>query len=148
MRTRNAFTLIELLVSVVITAIVSAVMIMSPAAARQTAKREAEKLYAYVYRQMHRADKMHRSFYFNIGINFIATKWAGTDYFDIEKSYKATTGCTYDHNYEYGTKCEYNPNTKMFKPGHIKITDADGDKWYVIFAGITEGRVRISDSPP
>ena len=36
----------------------------------------------------------------------------------------------------------------MFVPGHITVSGPNGDTYYVILAGINEGRVRISDTPP
>jgi|GEM_PF-4031940 len=64
-------------------------------------------------------------------------------------SFKASKGCTYNSNFN-GGKITYNKNKKLFTSGGtITVTDSQGGVYYVIIAGITEGRIRLSptDNP-
>ncbi|MBQ3347689.1 MAG: type II secretion system protein [Synergistaceae bacterium] len=145
MKKRRAFTLTELIVGVVVMIVTLGVATMSLRSMDQTAKRETERLVAYIYRQMDKAERIHAIFTLLIDKTAVQIKW--NSYTDWEIEHRASDGCTYEDN--YGTKSiTYKPTNKMFVPGHITVSGPNGDTYYVILAGINEGRVRISDTPP
>lgn len=146
MKHREAFTLTEALTACLIMTIMLSVAAMSPKAVKQTAKREAEKLQAYLYRTMQKADRIHKNFYLEIYSDFVRINWH--DMHTIDDSFKSSDGCRYSNNFSY-SEAKYNAHKKLFSQGGtITVYDADGEKWYVILAGITEGRVRTSSIPP
>ena len=145
MKKRRAFTLTELIVGVVVMIVTLGVATMSLRSTDQTAKREAERLEAYIYRQMDKSERIHTNFTLLMDKTVVYIKWDGYTSWKIE--HKASDGCTYNHN--YGTKnITYKATAKMFIPGHIIVNGPKDDTHYVILAGINEGRVRLSDKKP
>ncbi|MBQ3765036.1 MAG: type II secretion system protein, partial [Synergistaceae bacterium] len=59
---KRGFTLIEIVTAMLVMAVIAGAAMMSITSAKQTAKREAERVQAYIYRQMQRADRMHKDF--------------------------------------------------------------------------------------
>lgn len=157
MTKRRAFTAIELLVGLLVMAIVSATAVVSAKVSEQTAKREAERLQAYIYRVIQSADRRGQGFDLDtISQNsengrrefFIEIRWPGKMNYD--RSFKASNGCTYSDNFNGNERgeLEYVARNRRFNTGGtITIHGADGDTWHVIIAS-TEGRIRISDIPP
>lgn len=138
MKKRRAFTAAELIISLLVMSITYAAMSLSSASAKQTAQHEAERLAAYIYSLMEKADKIHNGFYIITAPGYIYVNWnSGPE--DI--SFKATPGCRYEME---GT-LKYNSLKKLFTSGRtITVKDSQGGVYYVIIAGITEGRIRIS----
>ena len=138
------FTMVEVLTACVVITVMLSVAVMSPKGVRQTAKREAEKLQAHIYRTMQKADRIHKNFYLEYYTTFVRVNWH--DIHMTDDSYKVSDGCRYDFPDDDGTN--YNASKRRFtKGGTITVYGADGETWYVIMAGINEGRVRISDVP-
>lgn len=141
MKKRKGFTLVELIISLLVMSITYAAMSMSSAAAKQTAEHEAERLAAYIYRLMDKADMLHNNFYIVTAPGYILVNW---DSGPEDTSFKATAGCSYSSNF-WGGKLRYNSRKRRFKNGGtITVKDSQDGVYYVIIAGITEGRIRIS----
>ena len=141
---RSGFTLIEVLTSLIVMTVIAGAAMMSVTSAKQTAKREAERVQNYIYRQMQRADRMHRNFTIEVFTDHLNVNWK--DYDNIDSSFKPSDGCTFEnHNTQDKT---YNFAKKRFSGGTIRVHGADGVTYYVILAVANEGRVRISDTAP
>lgn len=156
MKTRKAFTLTELVVGIMVMAITYAAMSLSSSAAKQTAQHEAERLAAYIFRTIQKADRIHTGFNMYTGqdINtseyFIEIKWPGGEK-NHDRSFKPSPGCKYVDNFDSTTsdgENTYMPEDKRFKwGGHITVTDSEGEVYYVIIAA-TEGRIHTSETEP
>ncbi|MBQ6972358.1 MAG: type II secretion system protein [Synergistaceae bacterium] len=141
----KAFTMTEILTAVVVMMMTLAVALMSPRGVRQTAKREAERLQAYIYRNMQKADRIHKNFYLTFYTDFVRLNWH--DQSTIDDSFKISEGCSYTNTFT-DSEAHYNAGRRRFtNAGTITVNGADGKIYYVIIAGITEGRVRISETP-
>lgn len=142
MRTQKAFTLTELAIGILIAAIAGAAISLSSLSAKQTAKHEAERVAAYIYRMVQKADRIHRGFWMNTNPGYIYINWnSGPE----DDSFKASPGCSYEGFFKEGN-LTYNISDKRFPGGgHITITDSAGEKYYVIFAAVEEGRIRIDE---
>lgn len=158
MRTQKAFTLTELAIGILIAAIAGAAISLSSLSAKQTAKHEAERVAAYIYRTIQKADRIHKGFNIYTGQDFgtseyfIAIRWPNADN-KSDKSFQASPGCKFVDNFDtiVGSRNEntYLPEEKRFKwGGHITVTDSAGENYYVIFAAVEEGRIRIDENPP
>ena len=75
MKKRRAFTLTELIVGVVVMIVTLGVSTMSLRSMDQTAKRETERLVAYIYRQMDKAERIHAIFTLLIDKTAVQIKW-------------------------------------------------------------------------
>ena len=154
MAKHSAFTAIELTVGILVMIVLTAVALISPDAAEQSAKHEAERVQAYLYRVIQQADRRRQNFTLDTlpnsnGIGYcIEIHWPGG--MNYEKTFKSWDGCSYSDNFagtEYG-ELVYNTKNKQFNTGGtITITNYRGEKYYVIIAS-TEGRIRISDTAP
>lgn len=141
MKKRTGFTLVELIISLLVMSITYAAMSMSSAVAKQTAEHEAERLAAYIYRLMDKADMLHNNFYIVTAPGYILVNW---DSGPEDTSFKATAGCRYESDF-WGGELKYNSRKRRFNNGgKITVKDSQGGVYYVIIAGITEGRIRIS----
>lgn len=141
MKKRRAFTAAELIISLLVMSITYAAMSLSSASAKQTAQHEAERLAAYINRLIDKADMIHNNFYMITVPGYMHINW-GSGPEDI--SFKASSGCSYSSNF-WGGKLTYNSRKKRFNSGGtITVTDSQGEVYYVIIAGINEGRIRIS----
>ena len=139
---RSAFTLIELIVGVLVMVAAISTGLISLRGVRQTAKREAERVAAYIHRIMGKAERINKNFFIEVYTDFIRLNWH--DIHTVDNSFKASDGCTYSHNFPEN-KARYNANARVFSSGGtITVKGADGETWYVIIAIINEGRVRIS----
>lgn len=165
MKTRRAFTIVELMISVAVMLITYAAMAVSAQSAKQSAEHEAERLAAYIFRTIQRADRMHRNFTMDTcpGTDstgkyyYIEVKWDGVEEYgkNTERSFIASRGCTYSDNFPGSGEIAYNANTKRFKMvdssamsgGTITVTDSQGEVYYVIIA-LNEGRIRVSAKEP
>ena len=150
MRFRAGLTLVEIMAFIFVLGIISSAMIISPEMARQSAENEAQRVRAYIYRQIDRADRMHCNFGLDTGImnneHVIAIDWPGMA--NDDSSFKASYGCRYSDNFSGTNGGTYNAMHKQFNEGGtITITDSEGRSYYVIIAA-TEGRIRISDTHP
>ena len=157
MTKHRAFTVIELFIGIAVMAMISSVALMSVNVAKQTAKREAERVQAYIYRVIQSADRRGQGFTLDTIFQdsedgrrqfFIEIKWQGER--DYDRSFKASNGCTYSDNFKGNELDELEYSTKkrqFFTGGTITVHGADGKYYYVIIAS-TEGRIRISDTPP
>lgn len=162
MKTRKAFTLTELVVGIMVMAITYAAMSLSSSAAKQTAQHEAERLAAYIFRTIQKADRMHKRF--DMDTDFQTNSAGNNEYYVTidwgggisDTSFRASAGCRYTDNFpgEQG-KISYNvenkrfqkPNSSAMSGGTITITDSEGEKYYVIIA-LDEGRIRLSETEP
>ncbi|MBQ7169181.1 MAG: type II secretion system protein [Synergistaceae bacterium] len=149
-----AFTAIELMVGVLVMAVLLAVALISPDSAEQTAKHEAERVQAYLYRVIQKADRLGLGFTLDTLPNTngegycIQIQWPGS--MNYERTFKSWDGCSYSDNFKGTSNGElvYNAMHKRFLTGGtITITAGKGTKYYVIIAS-TEGRIRISDTAP
>ena len=148
---RKAVTLTELLIGIAILGILAGTMSLSNNAFnRQTAKREAERMQAYIYRQMQKADRIHKNFTLQVDGEYLTVNWG--DSANTDTSFKASDGCRFvDEN--DGDKV-YDIDRKGFSGGTIRIEAAgkgnEIEKYYVILAvaKLNEGRVRIDTKKP
>ena len=167
MKTRRAFTIVELMISVAVMLITYAAMAVSAQSAKQSAEHEAERLAAYIFRTIQRADRMHRDFTMDTCSNtdaigkyyYVEVQWDSVKNVEIggntERSFRASRGCTYSDNFPGSGEIAYNANTKRFKMvdssamsgGTITVTDSQGEVYYVIIA-LNEGRIRLSAKEP
>lgn len=158
MTKRGAFTVIELFIGIAVMGMISSVALMSVNMAKQTAKREAERVAAYIYRVIQSADRRGQDF--TLDMDFQDKKGGGREYYititwrknekNPDSSFKASAGYKYSDNFKGNEYDElvYIAKNRQFKTGgRIKIQDADGNTCYVII-GSTEGRIRISDTSP
>ncbi len=152
MKTYRAFTVAELMIGILVMAISSAAMLLSASSAKQTAQHEAERLAAYIYRTMNKADRIHQGFDMDMDFEekngakeyYVTIKWWG-GMNNYDKSFRASKGCAYTDNFIGIHGIAYNETNKRFNSGGtITVTDSQGEKYYVIIAGITEGRIRTS----
>ena len=142
MSRRRAFTLTEQLVGILVMTILSAVELISPRVATQTAKREAERVRAYLYRVIQAADRRGINFNLDTFKDYISVKWMGKSKY--EETFKPPYGCTYSDNLpgKYNV-ITYNAKNMQFNAGGtITVKGADGKTCSVIIAS-TEGRIRI-----
>ncbi|MBQ9904004.1 MAG: type II secretion system protein [Synergistaceae bacterium] len=138
---RNGFTLVELLTAIVVMTIISGAAMMSLTAADQTAKREAERVQAYIYDLMRKADRAHVDFEINATESYIWVRW-NYDTNNEDFSFIPTEGCYYSDNFN-GNKT-YNHQKKLFPSGgSISVYGADGGQYDVVLATATEGRISI-----
>ena len=138
--------MIEMIVGILVMCLSLAVAVISPRAIRQSAKREAERLSGYIHRVMQKSERTHKNFLLEFATDFVRVNWH--DITTIDDSFKASNGCSYSNNFTDGNAL-YNPHKQMFQnPGTVTVYGADGETYYVICAGITEGRVRVSPTPP
>ena len=143
---REGFSLMEVAAVLMVMAVASALALMSSRIANQTSKREAERVAGYIHRIMQKAERTRKNFYLEIYSNFIRVNWYNIH--TIDDSFRSSVNCNYSDNFPK-SQAAYNAYKKRFiNGGTITIKDADGKIWYVIIAGITEGRVRTSDIPP
>ena len=135
---RRGFTLAELVVGVVVMIVTLGVTTMSLRSTDQTAKREAERLAAYIYRQMDKAVRIHKGFTMTVGTDSVLIQWGNLD---DDNSFKASDGCSYNLQ---GSR-KYNASKQSFPQGAtINVYDARGGQCDVILATQTEGRITIS----
>ena len=153
MKTRKAFTLTELVVGIMVMAITYAAMSLSSSAAKQTAQHEAERLAAYIFRTIQKADRIHKGFNMEVatdsteGYQYIKITWnevGAENSKNVEDSFKVSAGC----RYENFPSLTYNEKNKQFNSGYtIVIIDSEGKEYYVIIAS-TEGRIYTSETKP
>ena len=146
---RRGFTLAELVVGVVVMIVTLGVATMSLRSTDQTAKREAERLAAYIYRRMDQAVRMHKPFTLKIvldqttGITQVRINWKD------DPPFEPSDGCRYSDNFPLGY-VNYNASTQAFSQGGtITVKDAKEEKYYLIIEPPSRGgRIRLSDKKP
>ena len=62
MKKRNAFTLTEIIIAILVLGIMAGAMVVSSGSAKQTAKREADRIVMQLYRLIEYANRTHVSF--------------------------------------------------------------------------------------
>ncbi len=141
---RKGFTLIEIVVGILVMMLLLTVARLSITIEGQSAKREAERVAAYLYRLMQMADRRRQNFDISTFRDHISIKWEGTA--SIDTSFKASPGCEYPKSIAGKlTEITYNAMNRQFNNGGtITINGADG-KTSEVTLGTTEGRIRISD---
>ncbi|MBR1439112.1 MAG: type II secretion system protein [Synergistaceae bacterium] len=150
---RKGFSLVEILMVILVMGVMAAIITISPNVAKQSAKSEAERIAAYIYRKMQTADRIHKGFELDLRTknNDIRTIWDNEEATNVLPDFQISAGCSYSNNYD-GRKCTYNVTNKWFpNGGTITVNGADGKKHYVIIAdgkSDHEGRIRLSDTPP
>ena len=154
---RKGFTIVEMAIVILILGIMASVMTFSPEIAKQTAKREAERLQKYIYKMVDIADRRHMNFELEIGPIVetgkieLKIRWINsskTNPYGNYETFTPTAGCSYRFT-KTTTSIKYNARNKRPNPfGTIEVTDANGEKHYVIFAGVNEGRIRLSETEP
>ena len=160
MRTQKAFTLTELAIGILIAAIAGAAISLSSLSAKQTAKHEAERVAAYIYRTIQKADRINKNFTMDTDFEtnsagkneyYVTINWGGGV---LDKSFRASPGCRYTDNFPgEHSEITYNAQGKSFRRpessamsgGTITVTDSQGEVYYVIIA-LNEGRIRISET--
>lgn len=164
MKTRRGFTIVELSVGIVVMMITYAAISLSASGAKQTAKHEAERLAAYIFRTIQKADRIHQGFNMDMKSEvkadgtkeyYVMIRWPNVGLNENEdKDFKASAGCTYKDNFQgKDNEITYNATDKKFTNGGadtggtITVTDSQGEKYYVIIA-VTEGRIRLDENPP
>lgn len=141
-KNRRGFTLVEVMIAVSIMVIMSAVIVLNSDFTKQTAKREAERLFVYLYRSMKKADRRRINFSFIPSPAHVLLNWSN----GRNEKLLASSGCAYSNNFKDG-ECTYNARNKRSNTGGtITVYGADGKKHYVILAGINEGRIRLSET--
>lgn len=153
---RNGFTLVELLTAIVVMTIISGAAMMSLTAADQTAKREAERVQAYIYDLMRKADRAHVDFEIDantiLNNGHVTVKWYGKETI-TDTSFIPTDGCYYSAKYGLENKTViYRYQSKDFNyNGTITVVGAgvnkqgtNEDKHYI---KIHDGRIRLDDKP-
>ena len=132
------------MVTVSIMVIMSAVITLNSDFTKQTAKREAERLFVFIYRAMKKAERRRINFTFTASPELVLINWGKRRYEKLIPS----SGCAYSNNFKDG-ECTYNARNKRCNSGGtITVQDSEGQKYYVVLAGITEGRIRLSDTKP
>ena len=143
---RKGFTLIEIVVGILVMLLLLTVARLSITIEGQSAKREAERVVAYLYRLIQMADRRRQNFDIDTFQDYISVKWEGTGSDEIDTSFKASPGCSYSDNFP-GDNGEgtYNAMNRQFNGGAtITIEGADGKKSKIEIAS-TEGRIKILD---
>ena len=138
---RKGFTLAELIVGVVVMIVTLGVATMSLRSTDQTARREAERLTAYINRQKDKAERIHKDFNMTVDPYKVLINWGDRQYDDA--SFEASDGCGYSKNFPNGD-VNYLANQQRFaQGGTIIVQDANGAKCDITVAA-TEGRITIS----
>ena len=143
---RKAFAVVEIAICVLVLSIMATVMSLKPDAVKQTAKREAERIAAYIYSLMEEASLRHVPLNIQVGKSRFIVTW-NEDWRTQDFSFEASPGCKYEANVVESTFV-YNWLNERFNAGTITVHGADKKRHYVILAGINEGRVRTSKEPP
>ena len=123
MKERKAFTLTEVLVAVAIMSIMAGVMALnSTTVGQQSAKREAERVAAFIQGHISRENIARRGLWFQVKENSIKV-WHGFD--DLSKElqtpeFKANSGCTYTSS---TSKFYYHIKQSSFASDWILIAD-------------------------
>ena len=159
MRKNNAFTLVEVLTGLVVIALLTAAMTMKSGSSRQSIRREAERLAAYINSLMQTADRNRMSFilFLNEGgcsVLFVYPS-EGKDPLESKEYLKYfTLNPKYEIQLKNIYQLNYRPKNNNFSQGcTITIVEKTPDdiqdmsKYYVIIAAIG-GRVRTSPNPP
>ena len=146
---RKAFAVVEIAICVLVLSIMATVMSLKPDAVKQTAKREAERVAAYIYSLMEEASLRHVPLNIQVGttsagISRFVVTW-NNNWLTQDVSFEASQGCKYEANVE---EFKYDFMNERFNAGTITVHGADRKRHFVIFAGINEGRVRTSKEPP
>ena len=166
---RNAFTLTEVIIAGLVLGIMASAMTLSTGSARQTAKREAERIVTQLYRLIERANRTHISFrvYFKYEAqtDHLIVKWQTAEtslFYDDEKYFnkdghtekiEISRGCSVQnigntsgselHNLRYGIRdnCFLPPSMTL------KVTGQDNSIYYIIISS-QGARIRTSDTKP
>ena len=162
MKVRRAFSLVELLICMLIMAIMASTVMLSMDANKQTAKKEAEKLAAYLHDLMRKSDRTHKAFKIENDSNGISWLWDG-DSDSIMSNYNPIYCTNKNSSSLYSrslikdtaftvtlskSSIKYTPNDNQFNAGGhftIKRKDDNDDPAYKVFIYI-EGRVRVEKS--
>ena len=94
---RHAMSLVELLAGLAILSVTAGIMTLSSTAVgRKSAKREAEKVCAYISGHIHRANMMNATFWMTVQEDGITVKTGLDDHnAKPEAAIEASTGCKY-----------------------------------------------------
>ena len=94
---RRAFTLTEVVIAVLVLGIMAAAMTLRPDSAKQTAKREAERIAAVISRLIEKADRNHSAFWFIPEGNtlYIVRGRTYSASAREELDFKASAGCSF-----------------------------------------------------
>ncbi len=151
-RRLRAFTMAEVMTGLIVIAVITAAMTMKSGSSRQSIRREAERLAAYINSLMQNADRNRASF----SLSFSAHSCTAGYSYHLEgkerlKEFNADPKFTLESNvnpFHYSVR-----DNKFAQGGTITVTETDsGDikdmgKYYVIIA-VMGGRVRTSPNPP
>ena len=161
MKIKRGFSLTELLVSIAIIMILSSMITLNINSHKQTAKKEAEKLEAFIHDLMRKADRMHKGFSLVFNANGIKSYWEDEAQNDEKKGTKIYWTGTLNADEKQpiiskGFKVTwieksdyiYNLKNNAFDPPDRTLTiqrDSDKTKYNVVFAG---GRIRLENPNP
>lgn len=151
---RRAFTMIELLVGIAVLAVLAGAFALSPKIGRQTARREAERIYSLLNKYISRAERTHKNFkiVFTQADNYVT-------FFDIKddnsnflvERVNASPGCmfktTFNGNDNAGIGYSHVLNSFLWS-FTIVVSRTDGGAPYYIMAYSPAGRLRMSNEPP
>lgn len=148
----RAFSLIELIVGIVLIAIITGAVTIKPTSARQSIRREAERVATYISSLIQFADRYQNPFTLNFGNGSFVIDWAYrlkngkfTQYFERSPKYKLSSNV---QELKYSIK-----NNNFTQGATITVEQLSSDdirdrsKYYVIIA-VIGGRIRTSPKPP
>ncbi len=145
---RKGFTIVEMAIVILILGIMASVMTFSPEIAKQTAKREAERLQMFLSSMEDTADRRHMNFDIEVGPIVetgqvvVTINWGSEKY--PKPKLEPSVGCSYENKLA-NKKGTYNARNKRFNAGGtITVIGADGECDVII--ATTEGRIRISET--
>ena len=151
---RHAFSLVEALTGLIVIALIVGAMSMKSGSARQSIRREAERIAAYFNRLMQYADRHRNSFKITFSGGKFSITWAfkrrdliRTPPFKLNPKYRLIPQAS-------RTEIRYSlKNNNFLDATTVTLEDIakdniqDKDRYYIIIA-VIGGRVRTSDEKP
>ena len=157
---RNAFTLTEVVIALLVLGILAASLTLNSDSARQTAKREAERIVTQLYRLMETANRTHISFRVLFDgseqTKEVPVEWQtpATSQFDHTGYYrelKITDGCSVQNLNKMSSLSRHNLvysiDDNVFLPPSmtLKVKGQDKSVHYIVIY-VPGTRIRLSDT--
>ena len=152
---RKGFTLIEIIISLMIMATMSGVFMLSiKDLDKQTAHKEADRLYHWLSSKVVRADTNAADFKLELDSGSAVITWnpSNAQLWTAEgkRTYQETlapsTGCAFNwENAPSGDAMTYNPRTNQFSAGGTIEITGEGEPRFLVIA-TTGSRMRLSDT--
>ena len=147
MKKRKALSIIELLVAITIMAVIASSLALAPQTGKQTAKREAERIAAYLIGLTHEFGRNRQNFELDLANSNLPRGRAfsvssGGFHGMSRRDFYLRDGCTFEPDFGLNhTIITYHADKNTFDDnGHITITDFKGDMHKVVI--YTQGRVK------